>query len=80
MKVIDQFYDVKTGEHGRREIEVPGVITEAEGIERDKIAAVVARRNARMAEIRDLQMERSLLGEIPDPALVAEYAKLKAQK
>src|SRR5262245_48799462 len=32
MRVIEQYIDVKTGEVGRREIEVSDVITEADGL------------------------------------------------
>ncbi len=77
MKVIEQFYDVKTGKGGRREVERPDVITEEEGIRRDAIAAAAARRNARMAEIREQLLEQHLMGLPLDPKLQAEYSAMK---
>ncbi len=80
MRVIDHFYDAKTGERGTREIECPDVITQEESTARDKVAAQIAARQTRMAEIKEKQLERFLSGEAPDAALVAEYSNLKKAK
>lgn len=79
MKVIDQFYDVKTGKSGRRTIEVPGVITEAEAIELDKASERAAAKAARIAEIREQMLEHFAMGTEPSHELRREYAQLKGK-
>jgi hypothetical protein len=79
MKVIEQFYDVQTGEAGRREVEIPGVLTE------DEARAVAARqaeneaKAGRLVELRERLLEALLTGEAVSNEERAEYARLKGE-
>jgi len=78
MKVIEQFTERRDGQWvtGRREVEMPGVITAEEAAKLPYSGRML---HEVVAELREQLLEHSLLGTEPDPALRAEYARLRAQ-
>ena len=74
MKVTDHYFDCKTGERGVREIEMPGVLTEAEAAKLPYGGRLLYEV---LAELRAQLLDNVLLG-IDDSALRAEYSRLRA--
>ena len=60
MKVVEQFFDVRSGERGRREIERPDVISEEAALQREPALERERRRAELRAQMRDVLVDQAL--------------------
>lgn len=79
MKVIDRYFDAKTGTYGERELDIPDVITEAEATIRDAAEALRETRRTRIAEIRFLVIELLMAAVGGDTAARQQIAALRTE-
>jgi len=80
MKVIEHFFDVKTGTSGVREVEAPDVISAAEGIARDAQNNQRLDEQIRLQELRERMINELLVGNAASAADRAEYRRLLAKE
>ena len=66
MKVIEQFYDVKTGEAGRREVEIPDVITAEEAAQRQPALEREQRREDLKLQMHAVLVDQALGVDVSD--------------
>jgi hypothetical protein len=77
MIVWEQFVNCKTGETGRRQVEMPDVMTEQQAAQREAAAAPSREKDATVAQLR-AQMQEALVDQAFGLDVTERMAELRA--
>jgi hypothetical protein len=77
MIIEEQFVDIKTGESGRRLVDVPDVITEAQALVKDEAARVLQAELDAFHALRERLIDATLSGDPVSGQDRAEYKRLR---
>jgi hypothetical protein len=79
MIVVEQYIDIKTGLTGRRLVERPDVLTEAEAVIKQATDDSYNVKVKRVAELREIILEALIRGAEVDEKERQEYVQLSAE-